>query len=338
MQKRLISSLTGSLLLALALSQILTAETSSVPWNRSFDGGRALKALDHVVATWDLNSSTADNPQVEVFNQNGERIQQLRVLQAVPQAESVGIWDLSVDPAGGVAVAAVFARPGCQRESVLLLYAPEGGLRDAIRLGNGRAITRLEYDDDGSLWALGHHSGTLDPAEASMLFHYDSHGNELGAYVSRDQFPQDAEFTEEGPDAHGAPGLGVTATQVWFWLPASQRLATINKDGSGLAIYTTGLPVGSLPESGADELHTEVSRVGMLPSGALLAEARTSSALAVVSAGLFQWTHAGGWTKVEDPRLPVGAQMLNATRSGEILLRQYDTDPTRVLLGRTSLD
>ena len=72
--------------------------------------------------------------------------------------------------------------------------------------------------------------------------------------------------------------------------------------------------------------------------GALLAEARTSAAHSVVSAGLFRWTHAGGWTKVEDPRLPAGAQMLNATRSGEILLRQYDTDPTRVLLGRVSLE
>ena len=315
------------------------AEPTEVAWNASFDGVRSVKALDHSTILWDIKSTASDQPQVEVFSRDGVRTHRIGVLRSVPEATSVGIWDLSVDAVGNVAVAAVFSRPECRREPTLLLYNRGGQLRNAIGLADGRSISRLEFDDDGSIWALGHHSGTLNPAETRMLFHYSSDGRELGAFVSRDQFPEDAEFTEEGSRFGGAPGMGVTEDLVWFWLPASQRLATMRKDGSSLAIYTTGLPdtADTAASSGAEERRTEVSRVALTPSGELLAQASVFGPIAALDSGIFRWSLAEGWEKIESPHVPQGTQLMNVSRNGDLLVRQPSEDSGRIAIAVATL-
>jgi hypothetical protein len=306
-------------------------------WHPGFKGGRAIEAGENAFVQWDITSADKEQPQIEVFDRTGNRTHLIGVLRSVQQAESVGIGDVSVDDAGNVAVAAVFAKPGRLHEPVLLLYDRWGRLQNAVGLAEGRAIARLELDQDGSIWALGQGSDDLDPKDVPILFHYDAQGREIGSFVSRSQFPEDAEFTEEGPGAGGAPSLGITEELVWFWLPASRRLATLRKDGSNLAIYTTGFPgLGGSAESG--ERRTEVKRVAFLSSGELLADATVFGSLAVLDSGLFRWTLSEGWRKIDSPRVPLGARLLNVKRSGDLVLQQVSSTSDGLSVSVATLD
>jgi len=223
---------------------------------------------------------------------------------------------------------------------MLLIYGASGELRDAIRLAPERAIARLAFDDDETIWALGHHSGDVDPSAVPMIYRYDQRGNLLGQFVARTEFAADAEFTQEGAAAGGAIGFGVTDESVWFWLPASRHLGVLRKDGSHFAKYDTGLPsqpVGKGVATSSGRVATEVVGTALVPPVRLLAQAVTRSRSGAPAVHLYAWTPSSGWRPLRQRDIEAGrARLVTGDRRG-LVLRYPSVKAGAFQLGRADI-
>jgi hypothetical protein len=166
-----------------------------------------------------------------------------------------------------------------------------------------------------------------------MLFHYDGDGKPIGSFIPRSEFPVDAQSTLEGPTEGGAPALGLTEDAVWFWLPGSQRLTVLNKDGTQLGSYLTGRPgMSTLPQPDST-VHPEVVGATLLPDGRLLAQAVVAGPDGHPRSGIYAWTQSEDWQQFDHPE---GSWLLGAT-SRELLLGYRTPSPAIIRIGSMPL-
>lgn len=236
--------------------------------------GRGVKVENGYVVVWRLRTENRDEDQVGVFTRFGSKLLSLNPLRSVADARSVSIHDVSVGPTGLVAVAAVFVDSRQRPAASLLLYSSTGGLVHAFRMDPDKEIRKVEVDPQEEIWAFGMGAGGKDPATVSLLVNYDREGNVMEQFLPRSAFPLDAQVVEEGPGSGGEVSFGLADGKLWFWLPASRKLGTISRDGTGLRVFDTGLPYlpGFAGPSGRVE--TVVLRSYWIPPGRLLATAR----------------------------------------------------------------
>jgi len=252
----------------IATSALLTAQQDDL-------GGRAHQ-LEHqrrnrawrpengVIISWLAKSAEPALNQIQIFDRQGATLASVRVLAAVKDAESVGIYDVSARPNEMIAVAAVYV--GKRRlgsAASLLLFDFRGKLLSAYALAPSREIYRLSLDDDLNVWTLTTGSGSEDPWQAPMVVEYGRTGTEKRSLLRRGAFPLHAKSIEENSKIGGVFS-GYEWGVFWFWLPGSTDLVTIETVDGKSSVRKTGLPSGLITP-----LH-----IARQASGTLLAEVR----------------------------------------------------------------
>jgi len=253
-------------------------------------GGRNIRIENGAVAVWRIRLADRSDEQLEIFDLTGANMLALRVLNGLPEARELAIWDVSMAKDGQVAVAAVFADRDNRRAATLMLYSKQGDLLRCYRLDEGAGIRHLEFDEDGNIWALGMGAGSRDPGLLPMVFKYSKDGKELGRYVPRSEFPDDAHTIEEGPTV-GDSAFGLSLDGVWFWLPKSRKLAIMRRDGSGFEVLNPRLPVAPGSEGTTEATQTVLGKVSFLRPDMLVAEVHLVSETSR-RVGIYRWQKA----------------------------------------------
>jgi hypothetical protein len=301
-RSKLMVGFTAFLLFLAGVTSANAREMASAPRRLGINlsapfGGRNIKAENKVIAIWRIRSANRTENQLEIFDLAGTRLLAVPVLNAVPEARELAIWDVSVGKDGQVAIAAVIRDLEDRRTAALLLYSNQGELLRRVRLEEGAGIRHLEFDADGNIWTLGMGAGSKDPGLLPMVFKYSKDGNELGRYVPRSEFPDDARTIQEGRTI-GDSAFGISADRIWFWLPKSRKLATMRRDGSGFEVLSPTLPVPPGSVRTRDATQTVFGKTSLLRSDLLVAEFHFVTKT-LHRVGIYQWQKATGeWAPI----------------------------------------
>jgi hypothetical protein len=207
-----------------------------------YAAGPRLKLDNGFLLTWAPSSDASRDAQVKAFDQHGTETMSLNLLQSLPDAKKIAISDVSVSPSGLVAVGAqVFIDESTSKLELLILNS-SGQLYKSIDFDQGLGVSKVEIDDDEHIWVLRMGAGLADPAKVPVLTEYDRDGNAMGKFLHFSEFTKDAKIIHGGLRLSGDLQMGVSETQVWFWLPSSHELMTMNQDGTALQKVTTSLP------------------------------------------------------------------------------------------------
>lgn len=256
---------------------------------------KRLKIQNGQFITWEHNSQDRSANQVKIYTSQGRLLTQLSLLRLVPEAKQVTIYDVAMGPSGSATIAAVFGTESNELPSSTLLYFdPRGHLTSAITLHPTRTISRLAVDDNSNVWTLTLTAAHKDASQVPMLVEYDPTGHELRGLLKRTEFPADA---AENRDDLGFSGFGYENGTLWFWLPASQDLVTVDVSKGSVAKAHTGMPKASESETA----------IGIFrdPNG-LVAQIRESAAPNLPGTWeLFRWSAATqAWSRIQ----PVGCE------------------------------
>jgi hypothetical protein len=205
---------------------------------------RGIKSENRLIMSWRLTSSDSNAQQVEIFDEQGQPITSLHVLRCVPEAGTVGIYDVSARRGGMIAVAAVYRKAGTRHVRpvpTLLLFDFNGRLSSAFALEPSREIYKIEVDEKLNVWTITSHADNKDPSTVPMVVEYNSNGIVSRELLTRDNFPFHAKWTQTGPSI-GNAFMGYDSIGLWFWLPGSTELVTISAEDGRSAIVKTGLP------------------------------------------------------------------------------------------------
>lgn len=202
-----------------------------------------MKIEDGFFVSWQPKSHESAVDQIEIFS-NNQLVGRANPLRAVPDAASIGIYDVAVRK-DKIAVAAVFvSKAGNRRVSpaaALLVFEFSGRLLSAYALAPSRQIYLLTMDDESNIWTVTAHAGGKDPAHTPMAVEYSQEGKVLRQVFTRSMFPPHATSMLASPDL-GIARIGFEAGVVWFWLPVSTDLVTISVADGTAKITKTGLP------------------------------------------------------------------------------------------------
>lgn len=206
---------------------------------------RLLRFENGLIISWGLVSEDASMNQVEIFDEQGHPVVSLNVLRPVQEAKRVSIYDVSARPGAVIAVAAVYSsKEGNQRvrpAAMLLLFDFGGRLLSAVALEPWRQISRLAVDDNSNIWTLTAHADDKDPSTIPMVVEYRADGTVARELLSRSLFPLHAATTKENSTI-GSPSMGYDSGGLWFWLPGSTELVTVQAGDETPAMMKTGLP------------------------------------------------------------------------------------------------
>lgn len=212
---------------------------------------------------WRVNTSDPASPQVKIFERDGSLLAALNILETVPEAKSVSIYDVAVRGNSLIAVAAMYSKDqGSQPAGALLYFDFSAKLLSFVALHPSRSILKLAIDESLNVWTLTTSSGGKEPSEVPMLVQYDARGRVVGNFLTRAMFPMHAEDVQESP-ATGFAAFGYQTGTLWFWLPGSTELVTFKARTGETSRASTGLPGSG--ETAPRSLYRQ-------PSGALVAE------------------------------------------------------------------
>jgi hypothetical protein len=277
---------------------------------------RRWKAESGLIISWLAFSTDATANQVEIFDVGGRRLASVHVLEVVPKAARVAIYDVSAREGQMIAVGAVFAKKpeaGERPADTLLLFDFGGKLVSAFALEPSREISKIAIDDRLNIWTLTMHSDDKDPLKVPMVVAYDRSGNIRREVLTRGMFPLHAEIQQESSRT-GPVSSGYDSDIFWFWLPGSTELVTVNTNDGTTAITKTGLP-------GADMVPLETVRER---SGGLVAEVRrTTGRNGSLGPFFYAWSATTkAWTQF-DPA-PCNARILMGADGKELVFRKLE--------------
>jgi hypothetical protein len=160
-----------------------------------------------------------DNAAVYAIDRSGKVAMRSRI--ALDHVVSTHIYDISASPSGGFAVAFTsLSSTGSPAAFIAWLDANGKSIR-LIQLTTS-AVVRLCFVDDGSLWALvrEHDSLGYEPADYSVLRHYDSNGILIGSAVPRHLFATKQFPAQQGSlvASHDRIGLYADGARMWIEL------------------------------------------------------------------------------------------------------------------------
>lgn len=215
-------------LLLLCAAASLATQDAAVAVPDSWRHAATLKVENGATIIWRRNSASVDEPQIHMHSKGNEHGFALNVVSHLPDAVSVSVADVSMGRSGRFAVGAVAVGADRRPSALLLLFSPGGSLLHKLALHSNREISRLVVDDDDSVWTL------CGDGNGKLLAHYSPAGIEVGAFLARSEIPE-AGDSVDGNLLHGATSFGLTGSRVWFWLPSTRTLVSVNRDGSMLA-------------------------------------------------------------------------------------------------------
>ena len=254
-----------------------------------------MKFENGLILSWQIVSSDAAVSQVRVFDKEGHLVTSLNVLRLVPDAKSVSIYDVSARTGQVIAVAAVYSnKEGNLRvrpTSTLQLYDLNGRLLSFFSLAPSREIQRLAVDENSNVWTLTAHADDKDPATMPMVVEYAADGSVAQEMLMRNAFPMHAAEIRES-SAIGSATIGHDSSRtLWFWLPGSTDLVTIDSAGA-VSITKTGIPRDT---EGQYELPVNVFRE---TSGNVVAEFREGEDAAKLGIAYYTWSPTTkSWTQ-----------------------------------------
>lgn len=190
-----------------------------------------------------IQSSSTD--EIQIYDLSGKLLTHFGVLGLVPEAKRVGIHDVSARRGKMVAVSAEYVKPSGGVQSSLLLFGFDGKLHSAFALAPMREIALLALDDNLNIWTLTLGAGGQSPSVVPMIVEYDSSGREVRKLLTRDTFLMHAQLVRSTPTT-GHPSMGYDSGTIWFWLPGTTDLVTVNADTGEVTRTTTGIP--NLPD------------------------------------------------------------------------------------------
>jgi len=206
---------------------------------------RLMRFENGLIISWGLLSEDASMNQVDIFDEQGRPVVSLNVLRPVQEAKRVSIYAVSARPGALIAVAAVYSsKEGNQRvrpAAMLLLFDFGGRLLSAVALEPWRQIERLAVDNNSNIWTLTAHADDRDPSTIPMVVEYRADGTVARELLSRSLFPLHAATTKENSTI-GSPSMGYDSGGLWFWLPGSTELVTVQAGEETPAMMKTGLP------------------------------------------------------------------------------------------------
>lgn len=205
----------------------------------SYQERARFRAENGLVISWQTNY-TDSKGEIQVYDVHGVLLTHFAVLDLVPEAKSVSVWDVSAQPGKVIAVGAVYAKPGSVENS-LMLFNFDGKLKSAFALAPSRGVGLLVLDDHLDIWTVTASTGDQPPSAVPMVVEYDPSGREMRELLTRDAFQQHAQFIHMTAKT-GHPNIGFDSGYVWFWLPGSTDLVTIQAGSGAVNRLTTGLP------------------------------------------------------------------------------------------------
>lgn len=269
--------------------------------------------------------------RILLYDRSGDRLARVDPLEAAEGAEDLAVWDVSVGPSGLLAVAAVAVGRTRGNVATLLIYGGGNRLVTALGLEPWREIVKLQVDSDGSIWALGAGAGGKDPALVPAIMRFDSRG-QVKDFLPRATLPsRNAIVTEQGIAEGGDIGFGLTAQQVWLYLPLSRSLVTMNKDGGGVTVTPTGEPAVPFSYSTSELPTVLVQRSALLPAEELVAHWKFKTPSSFHS-GLYSWRQSTGWLPVSGPAVSTRTERFLGIDGDCLVTQLLGTDEQRVEL------
>jgi hypothetical protein len=277
---------------------------------------KGLRYENGLLLSWDAVSTDAKAKQVEILDKVGHSMMSLSVLRLVPEAERVGIWDVSARAGQLIAVSAVFRKADHHLRPVptLLLF---DCLLQALALEPSREILRLTLDDRSNIWTVTSHLDNKSPSTVPMVVEYSPTGEIVKEMLMRDQFPLHAEVTKE-TRLTGSAFMGFDFGFIWFWLPGSTELVTISQRDSTYTIAKTGLP----KLEGADS--SIPVRIARETPETLVAQVRGDGRNAHSNLYEYTWSANQGWLPSKPLGPCAGGVLVGATETGLLYLHASD--------------
>jgi hypothetical protein len=208
------------------------------------------KAEDGLVLSWHSMAANAATDQIDVADITGQKLVSLNVLRLVPEAAKVDISDASAIRNRSIAVAVSYiSKEGVVKvrpASAIVVFDFEGHLISFLALAPWRDALRIELDADSNIWTLNSNADeTRNAAESFMLTEYSARGSVLRELLPRNVFPAHSDEIH-GNTKIGFAEMGRTSHDVWFWLPGSTELVTVDSSGQ-TSFGKTGLPASKEP-------------------------------------------------------------------------------------------
>lgn len=332
----LIKRVTGFVLLLVA-TRVTAAAAPAQPVKLNlvpsfYAAAPRVKFENGVAVFWTVNSESSPERQIEVFNSEGSQLLTLNLIESLGGVQRIQIEDVSMGSTGMMAVSAQIFESAHRSKWSLILLGRSGQVISTIEVHKGPGILKVEVDDHENIWALGKGAEGADPALVPVLTRYDSDGNALGEYLRFSEFPQDAQVILEGSSVGGDVSMGVTSGTVWFWLPSSQQLVTVQDDGNGVKKLNTGVPAWVGPE--APQKLTYVHQPLWLGPGGLTAQvtflAKSPNAQSVLSA-LYNWNQSTRqWIPISLPEPAAQARVLRGIDGGRMVFAFFKPDSPTV--------
>ncbi|MGC2477723.1 MAG: hypothetical protein WA485_25520 [Candidatus Sulfotelmatobacter sp.] len=212
------------------------------------------KAENGLIISWvDIPISVASNEkdnveagQVDIYHENGQLITSFNVLRPVDGARAVSIYDVSAQPGGPIAVAAVYVSEKGDRNvpppaASLVLFDFKGRLLSAYALSPARQIRKLVVDERSNVWTLTENFVYPDSPNVPMVVEYTAAGT-----VARELLPHNMLQSQGSPTMEslmtGMITMGSDSGVVWFWLPGSTDLVMISESDGSVTHVKTELP------------------------------------------------------------------------------------------------
>lgn len=273
-----------------------------------------VKIDDGRICWWRTPSVDPSTPDVRIFTSAGDPVTAIAVLSLVPDAKSVSVYDVAVRR-DRIAVAAVYSKQdGSQPAAAMIFFDEKGKPLSFFTLHPSRGVLKLALDEKLNVWTLTNESGGISPSEAPMIVEYDASGRVVRELLTRELFPVHAEAVEESPTT-GSASLGYQTGTLWFWLPGSTDLVTIQVDTGRITRASTGLP-------GPDSAMMPLG-VYRLSSGSVLAQIREKDGNGSAVAKLYAWTpQSKRWTPSVQPSM-CAARRLIGTGDHELLFLNH---------------
>jgi len=224
---------------------VVLAVSACYVYGHPYDPGRQVKSENALIISWVPFSEDPTKPHISISDHLGHEITSLNVLQPVPEASRVSIYDVSAR-GNVIAVAAVYkSKEGNQSvrpTASLMLFDFKGQLVSAFALEPSHQIRLLTLDENSNIWTLTTHADRgVDPSSVPMLVEYSSKGKIVREMLTRSMFPLHAFDAKETPET-GAAAMGCSSGIVWFWLPGSTDYVTVSIADGKTAIMKTQLP------------------------------------------------------------------------------------------------
>jgi len=232
------------------------SETQSVQWELknsnthrialgvTFEQLGMLVSVEHGFAIFrQMEADKEDTEKVHIYDLAARKVVTVNPIDNLPDADEVSLYQASVGPTG---LLALVVCPVARSESgelltnLLMIYDSEGRLQ-RVRRTSDENLVHVRVDENDTIWGLSRGSSNADVATTFLLFKYTRMGGNVDSLYPRLLAPGNEVITPYVRGV-GASSFGLTADHVYCWMPKTQEMILMAKDGSSLERFAAEVP------------------------------------------------------------------------------------------------